>query len=242
MVESPLPVDGGSPMHGRLSVLPILISIAVLISCASHAPVSNRDVIDAAKAELTQVRSGLDQYRAEHDVYPATSMISSHEDLMRTLTPYIALPPVRKAAWGYISYVSVRPDTFVLRGFCHDENRTLITLTSLTSIPSDPPPMSASDRARIGAARAELATVKNGLGMYQAESDDAAYPPSSAITRYDDLRDLLSPYFRMPDMQDAAWSFVSYARAKPDTFVLTGKARDSRHTLVRVTPTGIYPW
>jgi len=118
-----------------------------------------------------------------------------------------------------------------------------------TDVPEPPrmnvperPQMSISDRARIGAAKAELATIRNGLGMYQAESDISAYPGASDMTSYQAIREILSPYLRLPETEDdAAWTFVSYARAMRDTFVLKGRARDSARTVITVTPTGIWP-
>ncbi|MFC1530178.1 hypothetical protein ACFL6R_05615 [Gemmatimonadota bacterium] len=98
-----------------------------------------------------------------------------------------------------------------------------------------------SEMARIGAAKAEMATVKMGLGMFQAESDISAYPGTARITSYQTLRDILSPYLRMPEAEDASWTFASYARAREDTFVLKGRARDSARTVITVTPTGIWP-
>jgi len=101
--------------------------------------------------------------------------------------------------------------------------------------------MRVRDAATIEAAKAELTVVRNGLGMFQAESDVSAYPPSSAITRYDELYAVLSPYIAMPEMQDAAWSFVSYVSARPDTFVLRGMAKDSNNILMTVTSVVIKP-
>ncbi|MFC1544435.1 hypothetical protein ACFL4Y_04190 [Gemmatimonadota bacterium] len=98
-----------------------------------------------------------------------------------------------------------------------------------------------SDRARIGAAKAELATIKQGLGMFQAESDDSAYPGTADISSYADLRNTVSPYVRIARGEDAAYTFVAYTSAKPDTFVLLAKARDSARTLITVTPTVITP-
>lgn len=93
-----------------------------------------------------------------------------------------------------------------------------------------------ADKAKIGAAKAELAVVKNGLGMYQAEDDFSSYPSSSMITSFNDLRKILSPYTSMPNEREAAFTFVSYASAKRDTFVLTAKARDTERTVIAVTP------
>ena len=98
-----------------------------------------------------------------------------------------------------------------------------------------------SDRARISAAKAELATVKQGLGMFQAESDDSAYPRTAQINSFADLRGILSPYIRLPREADVSFTFVSYVSAKPDTFVLTARAMDRERTTITVTPATIRP-
>ena len=79
-------------MSRRLNALLIPVLAGTLFACASKVPMSNRDVVNAAKVELTAVRTGLDAYLAEHDSYPATSMISSHNELIQVLSPYISLP------------------------------------------------------------------------------------------------------------------------------------------------------
>ncbi|MFC1499917.1 hypothetical protein ACFL6T_02735 [Candidatus Zixiibacteriota bacterium] len=100
---------------------------------------------------------------------------------------------------------------------------------------------SISDQARIEAAKAELTIVKNALGMFQAESDIAAYPSAADMTSYQAIKDVLSPYIRMPASEEASWTFASYARARPDTFVLRARAHDKARTWITVTPTVIPP-
>jgi len=101
--------------------------------------------------------------------------------------------------------------------------------------------VSLSDRAKVGAAKAELATIKAGLGMYQAESDLSAYPSTETVTNYSELRNVLSPYVRLPEEERVAWTFVSYTSARPDTFVLVARAKDRNQTTITVTPTDIKP-
>jgi len=92
---------------------------------------------------------------------------------------------------------------------------------------------------QIGAAMSELATIKNALGMYQAENDTSAYPPTSSITSHADLIETLSPYISLPEKRQAAWLFLSYTSAYSDTFVLVGRAKDFKLTRLVVTPTVI---
>ncbi len=99
-----------------------------------------------------------------------------------------------------------------------------------------------SDRARAGAAKAEVASIRQGLGMFQAESDDSAFPRTAQIRGFDDLRAVLSPYLRLPGTQEEmSFDFVSYTSAKPDTFVLVVRARDTVQTLITATPRSITP-
>ena len=64
----------------------------------------------------------------------------------------------------------------------------------LCSCASILPGRGVSDEARIDAARAEMASVKQGLFVYQAESSTASFPTSQMISNYADLARILSPY------------------------------------------------
>jgi len=99
-----------------------------------------------------------------------------------------------------------------------------------------------SDQARIGQAKADLAAVKQGLDMYQAENESSAYPMSASVNSYEDLRNVISSYVRLPfRAEDVAFTFASYTSAHPDTFVLTARAKDSNRTVITLTPTVIRP-
>ncbi len=97
-----------------------------------------------------------------------------------------------------------------------------------------------SDESLIDLAREELLLVRNGLGMYQAENDTSAYPGAADISSHQRLIDVLSPYVRLPERTDCAFTYVSYARAREDTFVLWVKARDADRTVISVTPAGLF--
>lgn len=90
------------------------------------------------------------------------------------------------------------------------------------------------DLARLRAAQDELLEVRDALTRY-AEDHDSEYPESSAITSHSELVRILSPYTELPDPPQASWTFVSYLRAHPDTFVLRTKAGDSRETDMVIT-------
>ena len=62
--------------------------------------------------------------------------MNTYWDLMNFLSPDIIdfMPELEDASWSFVSYMSVRPDTFVLVGKVNDSNRTPITVTSLVPI------------------------------------------------------------------------------------------------------------
>ena len=127
------------------------------------------------------------------------------------------------------------------KGFTLIELLIVIVIIGILAAVAIPRFQGVSDKAKIGAAQAELATIKNLLGMYQAENDTSAYPVAADITSMATLQTVLSPYGSIPAASEASWSFNSYARATEDTFVLTGKANDRARTVVTVTPTVITP-
>lgn len=97
------------------------------------------------------------------------------------------------------------------------------------------------DDTLVYAAKAELASVQTGLLMYRAENIESRYPSVMAIFSYGTLRYHLSPFVRLPDEYQAPFIFKSYVRAMPDTFVLQAWAKDSKRTVITVTPTSITP-
>ena len=127
------------------------------------------------------------------------------------------------------------------KGFTLIELLIVIVIIGILAAVAIPRFQGVSDKAKIGAAKAELATIKNLLGMYQAENDTSAYPAAADITSHATLVSMLAPYGGIPAAGEASWSFEGYARATEDTFVLTGKADDRNRTLITVTPTVITP-
>jgi general secretion pathway protein G len=126
-------------------------------------------------------------------------------------------------------------------GFTLIELLIVIVIIGILAAVAIPRFQGVSDKAKIGAAKAELATVKQGLGMYQAENDTSAYPASGVIGSHAELTTAIGTYVQIANATDAAFTFATYTSATTDTFVLTAKAKDRNRTVITVTPTTITP-
>ncbi len=127
------------------------------------------------------------------------------------------------------------------QGFTLIELLIVIVIIGILAAVAIPRFQGVSDKAKIGAAQAELATVKQGLGMYQAENDTSAFPESATISSHADLLLAIGTYVQVANATDASWTFTSYTSATTDTFVLLAKAKDRNRTTITVTPTIILP-
>jgi len=125
------------------------------------------------------------------------------------------------------------------KGFTLIELLIVIVIIGILAAVAIPNFQGVSDKARVAAAQSELATIKNALGMYQAENDSAAYPSNSTISSHATLVSALAPYISLPSAGEASWTWVSYNSASKDTFVLTAKAKDRKSTQLLVTPNEI---
>lgn len=106
---------------------------------------------------------------------------------------------------------------------------------------SDDLRLSIEDETLVYMAKAELASVRNGFNMYLVDGGESAYPSTAAINSYDNLKYVLSDFVQLLDEELASFTFHSYARAGADTFILKATAKDSKRTIITVTPTSITP-
>ncbi|MFC1529138.1 hypothetical protein ACFL6R_00295 [Gemmatimonadota bacterium] len=73
------------------------------------------------------------------------------------------------------------------------------------------------------AAKAELREVDKALRMYRAASPDSAFPEEEQITSYLDLWIVLLPHVKLPDEVNTHWTFISYQRPLPGTYMIQAK-------------------
>ncbi|MFC1628957.1 hypothetical protein ACFL3H_07640 [Gemmatimonadota bacterium] len=130
-------------MFQRTSAVFVLVLVIALSGCASsdRALVGEQAKIEAARDELLVVWRGFGYYQEENDLstYPETSAVNSQSDLIRALSPYLALPSASETAWTFVSYErGALNDWFELIATAGDKKETLISVTPVTVKLIDP--------------------------------------------------------------------------------------------------------
>jgi prepilin-type N-terminal cleavage/methylation domain-containing protein len=124
------------------------------------------------------------------------------------------------------------------KGFTLIELLVVIVIIGILAAVAVPRFMGAQDRARVGAARADLDQFRQALGMY--EIDHADYPAAYAIG--DPLEDPNgNPYMTLPTGANFAAGSFSYTHVagNPSSYTITVTCLDNGATQLTATPDGV---
>jgi type II secretion system protein G len=128
------------------------------------------------------------------------------------------------------------------KGFTLIELLVVIVIIGILAAVAIPRFMGAQDRARIGAARADLDQFRQALGMYEIDHSDypGAMTLANAPTTLVDLNS--NPYMSLPTGQNFAVGSFTYTyngATTPTSYSMQVTCLDNAGTVLTATPDGV---
>jgi type II secretion system protein G len=126
------------------------------------------------------------------------------------------------------------------KGFTLIELLVVIVIIGILAAVAVPRFMGAQDRARIGAARADLDQYRQALGMF--EIDNADYPATMTLTNASTtlVDPQGNPYMSLPTGANfASFTYTYNGAATPTTYSIAVVCLDNAGTSLTATPDGV---